>query len=1130
MLPGGNEQNPSNIIYRGFQGNEIEDLKKKELLDALKTGGKTIKKKKKINLLIAKKRKRKQPTTQIGEWLPGIFKKKLTELSEIQHHLESTYNVDPSEDLKRILSLLAKSKVVNNKITLSDNFANVPMYFYMKFPNLSCGTYSNDELYLAFRCRLLYNSLKNQEDNYLYRFLDNGVIRKVYYVSKSFVLKGKELKGFYQDYQGNFAAIGLESLGENKKEIEKSEEYKKIVSLSSNSAKFNYKSINYIAYYSDSAVVICKDNQDQNAIKNEMQSGISQLKVFKNTSAKTEISLKEVKHTKTKAYYADFRLKPEGFCPAFLLLSNNISVQEIYKMEFDLNALFKTLDDLYKEKNGFYFYDNLCYWDSINTFYDFLTIYALTSQEISEGSKQLLMTFVESFKNYKDEILLWKKLQLFGQKVIKDFYNCFTTYINYEKLDGISKRVKMYLDDFNKLKSSSYYGNVTNFLKDTKQFSQMMHDQVMSGNSYKLFTVMQKVLEDLQSGKRTSEMVSDLRKICLTIYKFSVCGDNCIFPIVVAEGAFLGDLRGSENYDDDLLKVIIEKYNEGLAVQKYEEGELRNMINDIRNNMDKYIQEVVMLNVKKFINENNYGLSGDNVNMAIKAVMDNLSRSQETKDALENEIINAKVKDKSLGSIVFQNAKMKEWVLAYIASLRNNQLVQNIQRNVSEIRNNNNYISNVNDNINVPSISSNVLLPNDILTSNKKEEISEAGSVSSTQQPANPPVRHKIRVNNYDGDDENEYDIPMIYPPGVPGGKTPGENTSSINLTIPKLADPNKIINEVPGGETPGGETPSGDKSKPRMDESVNIESNDDNDFVPVIEQIIPYPEQMPRPIIQTTDVDQIQKQLDNVNINYNIKPIDKQKAIKPQNMKQLNDVFKDVFGKKEKKKSQLDKELEKVNKHEKEIDKLLSKGGKVFKQNTVDKKFIKDDFNLDKVETNLTKRDSLFKKIVENNPYQTWSKQQNFIVDNLMLTQASLKTILKYYHDLLVWFYSLGIREVPKHFNTNEKLYNSLNQVDISDALLNELSKIIPGFGNTADLRKELLGVKTGKIFSDFKNRLKNLKNIRRVREYINIDKKYWPGYKEQSEAESTYNLGKSESSVNLTSDSQISGDTIQP
>ena len=95
-------------------------------------------------------------------------------------------------------------------------------------------------------------------------------------------------------------------------------------------------------------------------------------------------------------------LSPESFCPSYTALTKTVKVTMVYKMRFDLNQLFSKLDTYYFLKKGFVFFKNSCYWDTMETWYDFLSIYVLTSKQLSDEDKKLLSGFIDmkKKKNY----------------------------------------------------------------------------------------------------------------------------------------------------------------------------------------------------------------------------------------------------------------------------------------------------------------------------------------------------------------------------------------------------------------------------------------------------------------------------------------------------------------------------------------------------------------------------------------------------------------------------------------------------------------------------------------------------------------------------------------------------------
>ena len=132
----------------------------------------------KVNDLLKKKRARKKnmkesiylaaqipkktkPVSDIAKLANEMIKKGIKNLSGVQGFLEEkNLKVKKSEEL--LYETIVKSKVFNGKVSLTDTFANRPMYFYFYTNKFPVRSFSNDSLFLNAMAGIMAERSRNE--------------------------------------------------------------------------------------------------------------------------------------------------------------------------------------------------------------------------------------------------------------------------------------------------------------------------------------------------------------------------------------------------------------------------------------------------------------------------------------------------------------------------------------------------------------------------------------------------------------------------------------------------------------------------------------------------------------------------------------------------------------------------------------------------------------------------------------------------------------------------------------------------------------------------------------------------------------------------------------------------------
>ena len=567
-------------------------------------------------LITSSKRKKKKQKSEIAKWGADISRNKLTSDHAIKEYIHDKYRRDPSTGALNILRLIGKTKVYNEKIIFSDNFANNPLYFYVNYYKYPIDFVSNDELFLVFIYKTIYQKLMADpklpvDDKSMLSFMEDSIMSKCYITSNSFVLNiGTISQGIYQDFDENFAVMNCAEKPIYQDVEEFLIKYQVV-------GTFKFKNIEFGVYtvkepvrkFNKTAYVIMPKYDTPEKQKAALDVGLNKFNIYKKEGNKISEGVKTLDIKSSRVKFLDMKLIPEKFCPNFTKLIDKINCNVIFKMKFDLNVLFDKLDKYFEKHNSFGFYRNSCYWDTMETWFDFLSIYALTSKKLDPDNRSLLLSIVDDYINNKQALMNWKAVQLYFQKLLKEFFTSFEKGVNYDKLKNLYERFTNYNTDLNQLLADKdEHSAVMHFVGTIKIFANAIFKQ-FDNKLYDLADRIVLIFKDFIENKTIDEAVRNFRYLAQTIYKLSLSYSNdYTFPIVISQANFLGNL-GAGGIEADPLKAVLSD-----AVFKEEKKELSveeklSMWSNVQENLGEYREQVIENNVKSVSGTEGWRLS-----------------------------------------------------------------------------------------------------------------------------------------------------------------------------------------------------------------------------------------------------------------------------------------------------------------------------------------------------------------------------------------------------------------------------------------------------------------------------------------------------------------------------------------
>ena len=564
-----------------------------------------------------------------------VLKKKISTADDAVLFLEGEI-LNPDERTKNIISLIATSKVFNDRIVLSDRISDKPLFTYYSTYYENVTSLTNDLLYLWM---IYVNDIKGEtmyskevKPVFVDFMLTDTKLSNVYIVSSPTTFEGVIKKGYYQDYSGNFLALNLDSLTQ--------EERTKVLNLNENKLEFIYENIKYIASGTRESCVIVSEGESKNATKiyNDM-------KILKVEKENIEIGMKELQ-VKGKPKFLSCKIKGERFCPCFMILPKPINVAMQFKIQINHNTFFELLDKYFLDYDSAPFPPNICYWDTLESFVDFMWVYYLTSRvkkkddyEFFENTKQQL----SNYEKYKTAFNYWKSAQLDLQKILYDFYNSFNTRVNYDRIISIKEKLEKYLKTRSVLMNDSSFDVVVNFVRHFQFVSNFMCNQFNS----KCLSVADKLYDtivEFEKGKYSN--IKAISKIGIAIYLLSNTPDDNenmfpSFPFILSPGAFLGDIisEGVEKHGE-YLETIVGKYRARNKKVQQTNKEMAQKFMNAAKNMPEYVRSVVSATIDKVLSDlknkgDNFKFTKDHKAVLLEKAMESVDKDNDLRNKIE---------------------------------------------------------------------------------------------------------------------------------------------------------------------------------------------------------------------------------------------------------------------------------------------------------------------------------------------------------------------------------------------------------------------------------------------------------------------------------------------------------------
>jgi hypothetical protein len=527
----------------------------------------------------------KKRSSNIKKWANDIQQKGLKTLQEIQKYLSDKKTLDRFNDDDRIIATVINCKQKGKNITFKDNLFDRALRGYVVGKDIKTRFITNDHLHLA----MIYNKLAKDDEDYE-AAVDDGTCDNVTVITDNFSTENEITTGFIQDYNDTFSGICNPELTEETK--------KKIVEEKENEGEFDYGGEGYKYFGTSDLCIIFKEPMSDEEILGKLD-GMQYFKYDKNTISSDVKTIE----TDDSLIYVNKSFAPELFCPTFWSCINELSLTMLFEFTLDYNRVFDSIQDSQTKEGALSFPENLCYWDTLNQCFDFLSVLALTSVLITQENKDKILSWCQTFYSMKKTLLLWKENQLAYQRILKDFLSSFLNNSDYNRFIRLENKVEKYIQISDKLRNDTSFSSVSGFFASLP-FAQMINEQ-FKPNVFSIAKEIQTVLRNYINGTNVNGTPADIRKVASKIYEILPMETmkNAAFPFIVPKGGLVGSYIRYNDAIQDPVSFQVQKqanrvYNLRIK-KKQKEQEAAKIISDSNIIVDSFVSEYIKTKSKR---------------------------------------------------------------------------------------------------------------------------------------------------------------------------------------------------------------------------------------------------------------------------------------------------------------------------------------------------------------------------------------------------------------------------------------------------------------------------------------------------------------------------------------------------
>lgn len=575
-------------------------------------------------------------TSYIKNLVNKIESEGLKELNAIKDYLLKNKEKITSKNLGIITNII-NAKQDGQKIYLNTSLFTKKINTYFCGSNVRSKCLTNETLNLLMNFSQLLDSNKEQAN-----WFKNAEMINVKVTSENFYLDESTVRGYIQDYDSDFSAIASPKLDKS--------EVASIVRNKPNEGSFLVGEQRYIYYGNSDIFFITKEDlNNDDAIEK-----FNQMKFLRN-KRDGQFVLGERKvyiSGNDKLCYIDKEFKPEEFCPAFWISDKEIQLNYLFTFEYDYNDLFSDLS-ISEIKGVIDFPNNMCYWDTINECFQFLSIFSITNNFVKEVNRNNIVSWCDTYFTFRPIITSWKNNQLLYERILQDFLYAFLNNSELKRFANLLDKVNKYIEARNELNSNVYSNDVISFFNNIP-FAQMITKQ-LTPEVFGLADKIKTVLTNYLDGKNPNSMVDNIRTIAKSIHALTPRNGigNAAFPFIVADGGLLGGgFNFNELGSDPLFQGIFKRYQNIQALKQRSKKKVAEMT-ELLSNYDLILTEYLEKYIKNYFEKK--GLQ--NKGIPITPIISDVRGGMKADVNSSKKVIEDAMKLKSSGKAIPKSAK-----------------------------------------------------------------------------------------------------------------------------------------------------------------------------------------------------------------------------------------------------------------------------------------------------------------------------------------------------------------------------------------------------------------------------------------------------------------------------------------
>lgn len=519
-----------------------------------------------------------------------LRKKGVVSLNEIQEALKNNSKLKQSD--AKIIDTILKCKTKEGRILLKDDTFAKQLSFYVLGNDVSTKYLTNDYLYLNMIASKFVFPVQENPNN-LSLLLGGAILLNVTIVSQNFSVNSETAKGLIQDYDGNFSLICSKETQDDNDLIED------IITNRPNFSTFYLDGSTYEYYGTEEACIIQVSGTSPETVRervNNMKFVHNENSVFVNGEKKVTAD--------GKMKFINKKVFPESFCPSFWASPEPIKCDFLFEFALDYNVLFEYLertkgDELILPRN-------ICYWDNIKYFFDFLGVFYLTARDISESESIDIGTYIFGFKTIKDFCVAWKSQALNVQRVFQDFVNAFLNNSSFARFTFIYEKALIVNKSITELMKKREYNNFCSFLKKFKTLyyinNQLQRMPEIVAILSSVINCLRKYCEGSNPDTLWREIVAVANKI-LSYLPNNILESDALFPFICSTGGFHDNISGNKENNAllsvrrNVRKKIREKEQNKLIIKS-----ISDTSKSVNKDLKQYFQNFVRGNTKDISN------------------------------------------------------------------------------------------------------------------------------------------------------------------------------------------------------------------------------------------------------------------------------------------------------------------------------------------------------------------------------------------------------------------------------------------------------------------------------------------------------------------------------------------------